>query len=119
MSAESTIADIGVSATVERQSLSATNTGFMKPSWASHLTGVMVHIQPDDGNEAVRYGGKNDLESFRIYTKYGQDIIATDRIVVGSTTYEIVNVQSLDATNRPKLKHMKILAQITKPNAST
>jgi len=94
------------SATISRRTLAATSYGAaQKPTWSNHLTTVACAVQPLTAREMEAFGKLTGEVTHRMFTAAGQDILPRDRVVVGSTTYEIEG--SVDAAGRSH--HMELL----------
>ena len=75
--------------TIQRRTNAADAGGHVVPTWANHLTGVPCSVQPGDGDEPERGGGKQPSQKYRIYLDAAVDVVSTDRIVFAGSTLRI------------------------------
>ena len=65
-------------------------------AYASHLTGVPCRLQQSNGDELATE--TDNLQSLvaqhKLWFPYGTDIVARDRVTVGSVTYEVIDVDA-------------------------
>lgn len=81
--------------TIRRAATSRTSGG-TSATWADLATNVPCSVQPFGGaSEAEgQRGGIAATSSWRIRVPYGQDVTASDRIVVGGRTFEVESVEA-------------------------
>ena len=93
MSAESLIRTKGKLVNIERQSTASDASGSVVITWASHLAGVKVFIQPSGGDEGVLYGREGTTTRHTGFAKADLDIQATDRLTGASLGTRIMDVE--------------------------
>jgi head-tail adaptor len=97
--------------TIQRSTNTADSYGFADDSWANSSTGVRCRLDPDHRRNSENTAGeKESTRVFRILTvQYDADLRAGDRVVVGSNTYEVVELDddhSLRAVRRARVARL-------------
>lgn len=72
--------------TVQRKTNAKDDGGSNVETWADHLTGVKMAIQPGGDPDAERYGAERTRRGYTLYFAPGQDIGDDDRVVWSDTT---------------------------------
>ncbi len=97
------------SATITRNA-GGSKDPFGQPSKNPNTTvasGVACLVQMLGATEQIREG-QAVVTSHRIFMPYGQDVRETDRVTVGSTTYE---VKAIDKDTAGQQHHIEVMAK--------
>ena len=69
--------------------------GIVTPAWSEQLSDVRAHVRQLSGREVSALDRRAILATHRIYTKTGQDIISTDRMLDPSgQIFRITNIDN-------------------------
>ena len=79
-------------ATVQRLTRTPNGAGGFTESWDDVLTGVSCALNARSGNEDLTADQPGEVTSFVIHFPSGTSLLAQDRVVIGSRTYEITCV---------------------------
>lgn len=84
--------------TISRKSLVADTMGGYTETWATLTASVACRLSPlsapTEAIMAERYGGR---QTWQLTLPAGQDVTHDDRVVISSTTYEVVGLNSAGA----------------------
>ena len=95
MSVHSLVSTHGQLVNVQRRTTAQDAGGDPVGTWAAHLSGVRMFIQPGGGAESVRYGRENTRGFVVCYVEPGPDITAGDRLTGAYLSGRILDIQSV------------------------
>ena len=98
MTANAFIARKGRAVNTTRATEAVDTSGFPQRTYSANLSSVNAVIQPQSGNEVIRYMAERNARPARAYFPSGTDILESDRIVDGTHTYEVVHVHPRTGT---------------------
>lgn len=85
--------------TVERATESADGFGGYTPSWATQAT-IHCLIETTGGNEELEGGRLEPTETVILTCHYRSDLLASDRLNIGSEYYNITRIENVDRRSR-------------------
>lgn len=77
-------------ATIQRRAEVSDGGGGTTTSWSTHAAEVPCRLSPVGGGEIGTIGGRISDEATSLVTMAaGQDVVESDRLVIGDTTYDV------------------------------
>jgi head-tail adaptor len=74
---------------IQRRTMAADAGGHQIPTWSTIASAVPCFVQPGDGDEPERGGGKQPSQKFRIYLAADVDVTSVDQILFDGRTLKI------------------------------
>lgn len=96
MSVDGLIAARGVGASTTRPALTQDAGGSVVMTYASSIASLQAFVQRASPSETVINGARRMVTSTIGYILAGQDVLAKDRLSVGSETWEVTGVRTPD-----------------------
>ncbi len=87
-------------ATIEQRTATDDLAGGQDYVWSDRHTGVKGSLQPTSAIEAGRWDREAASERYNWYMRYLSEIVATDRLLLGSTYYDITGVENLGGLDK-------------------
>ena len=75
--------------TIQRRTITADAGGHQITTWSTIASAVPCFVQPGDGEESERGGGRQPSQKFRIYLAADVDVTSLDRILFDGRTFDI------------------------------
>lgn len=85
---------------IEQKSLAQDAAGEMLPTWSTFAAGIYAEVNPLSGNEKIQAQQINASVTDMVKIRYLPGVTPTMRIIYGSRTLQISNVQNVMERDR-------------------
>jgi len=85
---------------IQQPARSADGFGEQVPSWSNFATGLYAQVEPLSGNERIQAQQINANVNYMVRIRYCPGVTPSMRVIYGSRTLQITNVQDVLERNR-------------------
>lgn len=85
--------------TIERETSTPDSQGGQSLAWSTHAT-IKAYLKPMSGGERLQAMRLEANQTHRIYIRYRDDLLTTDRIVIGNRKFQIRALINIEERNK-------------------